>query len=179
MLGFDPSIHGAAEQDAPSSRSLALKPKIMLFDEVTAALDPEFVGEVLRVVRELAHASDMSMLIVTHEMAFVATSALLCALRGYLFLRNHRQISQLSCAAVARRRLRQNPYPLESPGKSVLRRGRENAPRKMPARQISRPRSAACAGVLRFARDSRVIVNQHSERARASAYRHFAYRHTI
>ena len=56
-------------------RSLALKPKIMLFDEVTSALDPELVGEVLRVVRELAHASDMSMLIVTHEMAFAADIA--------------------------------------------------------------------------------------------------------
>jgi polar amino acid transport system ATP-binding protein len=42
----------------------------MLFDEVTSALDPELVGEVLGVLRKLAHESDMTMLIVTHEMNF-------------------------------------------------------------------------------------------------------------
>ena len=42
----------------------------MLFDEVTSALDPELVGEVLGVLRNLAHQSDMTMLIVTHEMNF-------------------------------------------------------------------------------------------------------------
>ena len=42
----------------------------MLFDEVTSALDPELVGEVLNVLRRLAHESDMTMLIVTHEMNF-------------------------------------------------------------------------------------------------------------
>jgi polar amino acid transport system ATP-binding protein len=47
----------------------------MVFDEVTSALDPERVGEVLRVVRELAHASDMAMLIVTHEISFAAEIA--------------------------------------------------------------------------------------------------------
>ncbi|MBV8169669.1 MAG: amino acid ABC transporter ATP-binding protein, partial [Alphaproteobacteria bacterium] len=63
-------LSGGQQQRVAIARSLALKPKIMLFDEVTSALDPELVGEVLRVVRELAHASDMSMLIVTHEMDF-------------------------------------------------------------------------------------------------------------
>jgi polar amino acid transport system ATP-binding protein len=42
----------------------------MLFDEVTSALDPELVGEVLEVLRRLAHEEDMTMLIVTHEMHF-------------------------------------------------------------------------------------------------------------
>ena len=42
----------------------------MLFDEVTSALDPELVGEVLEVLRRLAHEEDMTMLIVTHEMQF-------------------------------------------------------------------------------------------------------------
>ncbi len=42
----------------------------MLFDEVTSALDPELVGEVLNVLRDLAHEHDMTMLLVTHEMAF-------------------------------------------------------------------------------------------------------------
>jgi polar amino acid transport system ATP-binding protein len=68
-------LSGGQQQRVAIARSLALKPKIMLFDEVTSALDPELVGEVLHVVRELAHASDMSMLIVTHEMAFAADIA--------------------------------------------------------------------------------------------------------
>jgi polar amino acid transport system ATP-binding protein len=75
-LGKHPAqLSGGQQQRVAIARSLALKPKIMLFDEVTSALDPELVGEVLRVIRELAHASDMSMLIVTHEMAFAADIA--------------------------------------------------------------------------------------------------------
>jgi polar amino acid transport system ATP-binding protein len=50
-------------------RALAMRPKIMLLDEVTSALDPELVGEVLGVIRELAE-SGMTMVIATHEMAF-------------------------------------------------------------------------------------------------------------
>jgi polar amino acid transport system ATP-binding protein len=68
-------LSGGQQQRVAIARSLALKPKIMLFDEVTSALDPELVGEVLHVVRKLAHDSDMSMLIVTHEMAFAADIA--------------------------------------------------------------------------------------------------------
>jgi polar amino acid transport system ATP-binding protein len=68
-------LSGGQQQRVAIARSLALKPKIMLFDEVTSALDPELVGEVLHVVRDLAHANDMSMLIVTHEMAFAADIA--------------------------------------------------------------------------------------------------------
>jgi polar amino acid transport system ATP-binding protein len=68
-------LSGGQQQRVAIARSLALKPKIMLFDEVTSALDPELVGEVLHVVRDLAHASEMSMLIVTHEMAFAADIA--------------------------------------------------------------------------------------------------------
>jgi polar amino acid transport system ATP-binding protein len=63
-------LSGGQQQRVAIARSLALRPKVMLFDEVTSALDPELVGEVLRVVRDLAHASDMSMLIVTHEISF-------------------------------------------------------------------------------------------------------------
>jgi polar amino acid transport system ATP-binding protein len=47
-----------------------MEPKVMLFDEVTSALDPELVGEVLNVLRELAHNTSMTMLLVTHEMGF-------------------------------------------------------------------------------------------------------------
>jgi len=68
-------LSGGQQQRVAIARSLALRPKVMLFDEVTSALDPEVVGEVLRVVRDLAHASDMSMLIVTHEISFAADIA--------------------------------------------------------------------------------------------------------
>jgi polar amino acid transport system ATP-binding protein len=50
-------------------RALAMRPQIMLLDEVTSALDPELVAEVLNVIRELA-ATGMTMLIATHEMGF-------------------------------------------------------------------------------------------------------------
>lgn len=63
-------LSGGQQQRVAIARSVALKPKIMLFDEVTSALDPELVGEVLRVMRDLAEHGDMSMLIVTHEMSF-------------------------------------------------------------------------------------------------------------
>ena len=68
-------LSGGQQQRVAIARSLALRPKVMLFDEVTSALDPELVGEVLRVVRNLAHASDMSMLVVTHEISFAADIA--------------------------------------------------------------------------------------------------------
>lgn len=68
-------LSGGQQQRVAIARSLALRPKVMLFDEVTSALDPELVGEVLRVVRQLAHDSDMSMLIVTHEISFAADIA--------------------------------------------------------------------------------------------------------
>jgi polar amino acid transport system ATP-binding protein len=52
------------------ARALAMEPEVMLFDEVTSALDPELVGEVLAVLRRLARESRMTMLIVTHQMHF-------------------------------------------------------------------------------------------------------------
>jgi polar amino acid transport system ATP-binding protein len=72
-LGKRPAqLSGGQQQRVAIARSLALRPTVMLIDEVTSALDPELLGEVLRVVRELAHASDMSMLVVTHEISFAA-----------------------------------------------------------------------------------------------------------
>jgi polar amino acid transport system ATP-binding protein len=62
-------LSGGQQQRVAIARALAMRPKIMLFDEVTSALDPELVGEVLTVLRRLAE-SGMTMLIVTHEMSF-------------------------------------------------------------------------------------------------------------
>ena len=63
-------LSGGQKQRAAIARALALQPKIMLFDEVTSALDPELVEEVLNVMRRLARETDMTMLLVTHEMSF-------------------------------------------------------------------------------------------------------------
>jgi polar amino acid transport system ATP-binding protein len=68
-------LSGGQQQRVAIARALALRPKIMLFDEITSALDPELVGEVLRVIRHLAHAHDMTMLMVTHEISFAADIA--------------------------------------------------------------------------------------------------------
>jgi polar amino acid transport system ATP-binding protein len=63
------ALSGGQQQRVAIARALALKPEIMLFDEVTSALDPELVDEVLRVMRSLA-SKGMTMLVVTHEIAF-------------------------------------------------------------------------------------------------------------
>ena len=62
-------LSGGQQQRVAIARALAMEPKVMLFDEPTSALDPEMVGEVLDVMKELAH-SGMTMLVVTHEMGF-------------------------------------------------------------------------------------------------------------
>ncbi|MEX2804168.1 amino acid ABC transporter ATP-binding protein [Streptococcus sp. H31] len=63
------SLSGGQKQRVAIARSLAMNPAIMLFDEPTSALDPEMVGDVLNVMKDLAHQG-MTMLIVTHEMGF-------------------------------------------------------------------------------------------------------------
>ncbi|MEG1240827.1 MAG: amino acid ABC transporter ATP-binding protein [Oscillospiraceae bacterium] len=62
-------LSGGQKQRIAIVRALAMKPKMMLFDEPTSALDPEMVGEVLEVMKELAHEG-MTMVVVTHEMGF-------------------------------------------------------------------------------------------------------------
>jgi len=62
-------LSGGQQQRVAIARALAMKPRLMLFDEVTSALDPELVGEVLQVMKDLA-ADGMTMMVVTHEMGF-------------------------------------------------------------------------------------------------------------
>jgi polar amino acid transport system ATP-binding protein len=62
-------LSGGQQQRAAIARALAMRPRVMLFDEVTSALDPELVGEVLKAMRELADQG-MTMVVVTHEMGF-------------------------------------------------------------------------------------------------------------
>jgi polar amino acid transport system ATP-binding protein len=62
-------LSGGQQQRAAIARSLAMEPKVMLFDEVTSALDPELTGEVLLVIERLARQG-MTMVMVTHEMGF-------------------------------------------------------------------------------------------------------------
>jgi polar amino acid transport system ATP-binding protein len=64
-------LSGGQQQRVAIARALAMKPKLMLFDEVTSALDPELVKEVLDVMRALAEEG-MTMIVVTHEMGFAA-----------------------------------------------------------------------------------------------------------
>lgn len=66
---FPAQLSGGQQQRAAIARSLSMEPKVMLFDEPTSALDPELVGDVLTVMRKLAE-DGMTMMVVTHEMAF-------------------------------------------------------------------------------------------------------------
>lgn len=75
---YPSQLSGGQKQRIAIVRALAMKPKLLLFDEPTSALDPEMVGEVLDVMKELAHEG-MTMVVVTHEMGFakeVATKIL-------------------------------------------------------------------------------------------------------
>jgi len=67
-------LSGGQQQRVAIARCLAMKPELMLFDEVTSALDPELVGEVLKVMEDMARRG-MTMVLVTHEMAFARNVA--------------------------------------------------------------------------------------------------------
>ncbi len=66
---YPSQLSGGQQQRVAIARALAMNPKVMLFDEATSALDPELVGEVLEVMKQLAHGG-MTMMVVTHEMGF-------------------------------------------------------------------------------------------------------------
>ncbi|WP_232667842.1 amino acid ABC transporter ATP-binding protein [Pseudonocardia sp. TRM90224] len=68
------ALSGGQQQRVAIARALAMKPDLMLFDEPTSALDPEMVGEVVTVMKELV-ADGMTMIVVTHEMAFARSAA--------------------------------------------------------------------------------------------------------
>lgn len=63
-------LSGGQKQRVAIARALVMQPKIMVFDEVTSALDPELVGEVLEVIKEIAADGEMAMMLITHEMDF-------------------------------------------------------------------------------------------------------------
>ncbi len=66
---YPEQLSGGQQQRVAIARSLAMEPQVMLFDEVTSALDPKLTGEVLKVIEKLAEGG-MTMVLVTHEMAF-------------------------------------------------------------------------------------------------------------
>ncbi|KAB6717074.1 MULTISPECIES: ectoine/hydroxyectoine ABC transporter ATP-binding protein EhuA [Roseobacteraceae] len=63
-------LSGGQQQRVAIARALAMRPKVMLFDEVTSALDPEVIGEVTNVIRDLVNKHNLTMLMVTHQMGF-------------------------------------------------------------------------------------------------------------
>ncbi len=69
LRSYPAQLSGGQQQRVGIARAVAMEPKLMLFDEVTSALDPELVSEVLSVMEDLAHTG-MTMLVVTHEMRF-------------------------------------------------------------------------------------------------------------
>tara|TARA_R110002124_G_scaffold49691_4_gene145453 strand:+ start:11642 stop:12373 length:732 start_codon:yes stop_codon:yes gene_type:complete len=74
LLAYPDELSGGQQQRVAIARSLAMQPTMMLFDEITSALDPELVGEVLKVLESLAQ-DGMTMMLVTHEMNFAKNVA--------------------------------------------------------------------------------------------------------
>jgi polar amino acid transport system ATP-binding protein len=74
LLAYPDELSGGQQQRVAIARSLAMRPKVMLLDEITSALDPELVGEVLRVLEQLG-SDGMTMLLVTHEIGFARNVA--------------------------------------------------------------------------------------------------------
>jgi polar amino acid transport system ATP-binding protein len=74
IASYPQQLSGGQQQRVAIARALAMEPRLVLFDEITAALDPELIGEVVRVLDRLAR-DGMTMVLVTHEMGFARRSA--------------------------------------------------------------------------------------------------------
>ena len=74
IAAYPAQLSGGQQQRVAIARALAMAPRLILFDEITAALDPELIGEVVRVLEKLAREG-MTMVLVTHEMGFARRSA--------------------------------------------------------------------------------------------------------
>jgi polar amino acid transport system ATP-binding protein len=74
IAAYPQQLSGGQQQRVAIARALAMEPRLVLFDEITAALDPELIGEVVRVLDRLAR-DGMTMVLVTHEMGFARRSA--------------------------------------------------------------------------------------------------------
>ena len=74
IAAYPQQLSGGQQQRVAIARALAMEPRLVLFDEITAALDPELIGEVIRVLDKLAQ-DGMTMVLVTHEMGFARRSA--------------------------------------------------------------------------------------------------------
>jgi polar amino acid transport system ATP-binding protein len=70
LRSYPSELSGGQQQRVAIARSLALSPTLMLFDEITSALDPELIGEVVGVLERLARQSDITMVLVTHQLGF-------------------------------------------------------------------------------------------------------------
>lgn len=82
LTAFPDCLSGGQQQRVAIARALAMNPRLLLLDEITSALDPELVGEVLAIIRELA-LEGMTMILATHEMGFARdVSDLVCFLDG-------------------------------------------------------------------------------------------------
>ncbi len=72
---YPAQLSGGQKQRVGIARALAMRPEIMLFDEVTSALDPELVGGILQIIKDLADKREMTMIVVTHQMKFAERSS--------------------------------------------------------------------------------------------------------
>jgi len=104
MKHYPDQLSGGQQQRVAIIRALAMNPEIMLFDEVTSALDPELVGEVLDILRQLK-ALDMTMILATHEMNFAREAAdRICMLDQGVVIESGRPTEVLDHPKLARTR---------------------------------------------------------------------------